>query len=106
MLGTTNTILINAGKSVVEALNQRDYEESIDDLWYIGTLKTVIQGIAASSPDPLSRRHVEQTLLSFARGQYLESYLKSSGTWAYDNDLYEEGLYWFDYIYQHDAFPE
>ena len=102
----TLAIIIQAGKAALLELHKRNEEESEDDTWYIPTLKTVIRGIASSAPDPVGRHQVRQALINYARELYLSFWLESEGTDITDNQACEEGLYWFDYIYAQEAYPE
>jgi len=105
-------IIITTAKSILLTLHQQnmdDTETTLEDTEYILVQKTVIKGATTSAPDAFARQQVQQSLLQYARELYLQLWLAQE---AQDDSLsqadqtYEEGLYWFDYIYEHGRYPE
>lgn len=79
-----------------------------DDTDYIPTLKIVIRGAVFTVSDSVAKEQVQQELLSYARNLYLQFWLEneSDASAVTTDHLYDEGLFWFDYIYEHGCFPE
>ena len=102
----TTVILISAGKAAILQLYRRYQKESLDDADYIPALKSVIQGISQVADDAVGQQQVSQKLLKYAREQYVQWSLENCDNEEDPQQVIEEGLYWFDYIYEHEQYPE
>ena len=99
-------ILISAGKAVILQLHGRHKQKSLDDVDYIQALKSVIHGISQVADDAVGQQQVRQELLKYARDQYVQWSLESNDDQKEPQQVMEEGLYWFDYIYEHEQYSE
>ncbi len=102
----TTIILVLAGKAALLQLHQRHQQTSQDDTQYISALKSVIQGISHVAEDAVSQQQVKQELLKYARDGYVQWTLESHNDNEDPQQMMEEGLYWFDYIYEHEKYPD
>ncbi len=95
---------ITIGKAVLLQLHQRNQQVSMDDCDYIPTLKSVITGVVSTVSEPLSQRQIQQTLYEYARELYMQAWVEN-GEEDEDPEI-DEGLETFDYLYEHEAWPE
>ena len=102
----TTAILISAGKAAILQLHRRYQQESLDDADHIPALKPVIQGISQVADDAAGQQQARQELLKYAREQYVQWSLENCDNEEDPQQVMEEGLYWFDYIYEHEQYPE
>ena len=102
----TIIILISAGKAAILQLHRRYQQESLDDADYIPTLKSVIQGISQVADNAVGQQQIKQELLKYAREQYVQWSLENDDDQENPQQVMEESLYWFDYIYEHEQYPE
>ena len=91
------------GKAIIFQLHHRNEKECEDDVQYIPILKTVINGAVSTITDPLSQRQVQQALYDYARELYMQAWAANGDE---DDPAIDEGLETFDYIYEHEMWPE
>ncbi len=102
MKGDTLTIIATA-EAVIRQLHQRSKQDVQDDVEYISTLKAVIQGAASTAINTIGKQQVKKELTTYARNLYVQDWQDDSHE---THETHEERLYWFDYIYEHEAYPE
>ncbi|OQX38571.1 MAG: hypothetical protein B0D91_03785 [Oceanospirillales bacterium LUC14_002_19_P2] len=95
---------ITFGKAVILHFHRRNEEESEDDSVYIACLKTVIQGMVSTAPDPLSRRQAQQALYDYARELYVQMWFDIDDD--DDQPNLEEALDTFESLYETGRWPD
>lgn len=95
--------------AIITRLHERYENKTMDDADYIPLIKSVISGaIDFAEKSELSKeqqKRIKEETLNYARGIYIEGWLKS-GDEAQDREqATQEGLDWYNYIYKNEKYP-
>lgn len=95
--------------SIITRLHERYDKETMDDADYIPLIKSVILGaIDFAEESELSKdqqKRIKEETLNYARGIYIEGWVKSGNKAQDIEQATQEGLDWYDYIYKNEKYP-
>lgn len=102
--------IVEVATSIITRLHERFDVKGIDDVDFIPMIKSVIKGSTDSAEEyelPESEiNKLSNDLFVYAKGLYIHGCLINNECDPDDHEFIAESEEWFEYIYEHEKYPE